>query len=214
MGQVRVWGGVPMVAGGATALGGFEFEELRSLPNASAARQWWKHCITQVSACMAVLHINVDATAVCLFQRHGRGKVFLAKNDKALVQNMLLRQERTYVNHVGFLCGNLEIRCQLSQIWIGNERTIREADLATISSNCPESFIILRRRSACLGGSCLGGTCGSWLRRWHPSWTRCNLCFCSTLASSIYTSSCSRPALQRASCPSSCLLEQHGSCNP
>ena len=80
MGQVRVWvWGVPMVAGGGTALGGFEFEELRSLPNASAARQWWKHCITEVSACKAVFHINVDATAVCLFQRHGRGKVFLAK---------------------------------------------------------------------------------------------------------------------------------------
>ena len=71
-----------------------------------------------------VLRINMDETAVCLFQGHGRGNLFLTNTERAAVQNVPRGKQRMFLTHVAFIRDDAAIQKQLPQVVIGNERAI------------------------------------------------------------------------------------------
>ena len=134
--------------GGQGGFGWIARSSVRFVSEAIAAWQWWNSCLADVSTGKRVLRINMDETAVCLFQGHGRGNLFLSNTDRAAVQNVPRGKQRMFLTHVAFICDDSVIQKVLPQIVIGNERAIPQKQLATLKANCPANFFLLRRTSA------------------------------------------------------------------
>ena len=100
-----------------------------------------------------MLRINLDETAVCLFQGGGKGNVFLSKKDPALVQHSPHSQRRCYVTHVAFICDDPVVQHALPQVVIANEHTVRLRDLEAIRSACAPNVTLLREKSAWVNGA-------------------------------------------------------------
>ena len=74
-----------------------------SSAKALASWQWFNYVAGAVQRGRRLLRINVDETAICLFQGGGRGNVFLKKAEDCH-QHASLSQRRTYLTHVAFIC--------------------------------------------------------------------------------------------------------------
>ena len=96
--------------------------------------------------------MNMDETAICLFQGGGKGNVFLAKTDPAAVQNIPRGRRRAYITHVAFICDNPAIQAVLPQVLIANEHTLKAGQFAALRSACPPNVWLLRRKSAWVDG--------------------------------------------------------------
>ena len=120
----------------------------RVFDQAFAAWQWWNHYLAQAPAGRRVLRINWDDTAVCLFEGGGRGNVFFAKTEQAVVQNASRAKQRTFLTHVAFICDDPLIQAALPQIVIANTRTIPGRMLAALEATCPPQFRLLTGATA------------------------------------------------------------------
>ena len=89
---------------------------------AAAFWQWANYCASRVPAGRRQLRINFDETAVCLYQGHARGNIFLAKTDQTR-QNVPRWKRRAYLTHVAFACDGAAVpneACVLNDIEVQN----------------------------------------------------------------------------------------------
>ena len=114
---------------------------------ATAVWQWCNYLRSKVPANKIPLLINFDETAICLFQGHGRGNVFVAKG-RAAAQNISRRETRTHLTHVAFVCDAAEVQAVMPQIIIANERTILARDFVALRAACPANVVLVRAKSS------------------------------------------------------------------
>jgi len=124
-----------------------------ALEQAHAVWQWWSYYATQVPDGKRPLRINMDETAVCVFQGGGgKGNVFIHKTVRAVL-NVARGPRRTYLTHLAFVCDDAAVQPILPQILIANERTVPAGQLAALRAACPPNVFLLRRRSAWVDGA-------------------------------------------------------------
>lgn len=119
----------------------------RPFDKALASWQWYNYMAAQIPAGRTPLRINLDETAICLYQGARMGNIFAPSGSPA-VQNVSLGRRRTYMTHVAIICDAPHIQPLLPQILICNERTIPKAQLATLRAGLPNNVWLLRQRSA------------------------------------------------------------------
>ena len=119
---------------------------------AFATWQWSNYCHAQLPAGKRALRVNMDETAICLFQGGGRGNVFLSKTDHTVVQNIPRGKRRAYLTHVAFVCDDMAIQAVLPQVIIGNEHTLPAHQLAALRAACPPNVHLIRAKSAWVNG--------------------------------------------------------------
>lgn len=115
-----------------------------SSAKAYASWQWFNHAESKLPAGRRALRINVDETAICLFQGGGRGNVFLNKNER-FTQHSPLAQRRTYLTHVAFICDDVGVQPHLPQYIIAGTRALSVADLAAAQAAVPANVVIVRQ---------------------------------------------------------------------
>ena len=120
------------------------------LPKAFASWQWFNHLVGQVPAGKKPLIINLDETAVCLFQGTERGTVIVGKKRKREepVQRVNRAARRTYVTHVALICDQPAYQQYLPQIIIGNEHTFLARDMEELRRRCSGHIVLVRQKSA------------------------------------------------------------------
>ena len=122
------------------------------LAEAFASWQWVNYLINKVSAGKKPLLINMDETAVCLFQGTGRGTIIAGKKRKRgrgePVQLVNRATRRTYLTHVAFICDQPLYQKYMPQIVIGNEHTLLVRDMPELQRNRPSHFTLIRQKSA------------------------------------------------------------------
>ena len=94
-----------------------------------------------------LLRINMDESAVCLFQGRGRGNVFL-KRYEPRTQPASLASQRTYLTLVAFVCDVPDVQKSLPQVLVANESTLSAEQLHDVRLACPENVVVLRQRKA------------------------------------------------------------------
>ena len=106
--------------------------------------------VSQVPAGKKALIINMDETAVCLFQGTGKGTVIAGKKRKrdGPVQRVNRSTRRTYLTHAAFICDQPLYQEYLPQVVIGNEHTFLVRDMPELQRNCPGHFTLIRQKSA------------------------------------------------------------------
>ena len=96
-----------------------------------------------------MLRVNLDETAVCIFQGGNRGTIFAANTRlRALVEAASTAQRRRYITHVGMICDRPELQPLLPQFLVCNEATITAAELVAIQAACPPNIRLVRQKSA------------------------------------------------------------------
>ena len=93
------------------------------------------------------MRINLDETALCLFQNDKKGNVFVRKGHNAM-QKASLAARRAYITHVALVCDDAQVQKVLPQIVICNERTLPKKMHAALQEKLGENFILLRCPSA------------------------------------------------------------------
>ena len=92
---------------------------------AEATWQWYNYYHSMLKSGATALRINLDETAVCLFQGGVAGTVFISKTDPAARQDVSLRQRRTYMTHVALACEFVpkvkDVASPPSMMPVGNE---------------------------------------------------------------------------------------------
>lgn len=121
-----------------------------AVSEARSCWQWWNYLHAQRPDGKAILRINLDETAICLFDGDAKGTVFASKRRPRgeLFQRVSRGQRRTYLTHVALVCDRADIQPLLPQTIVGNERTFRARDMATLRAACPTNFRLVRQRSA------------------------------------------------------------------
>ena len=104
----------------------------------------------QVPAGRKPLLINMDETAVCLFQGAGKGTVIASKKRKrdGPVQRVSRATWRTYLTQVAFICNGPYYQKYLPQVVVGNEHTLLVREMAELQGRCPRHFTLVRQKSA------------------------------------------------------------------
>ena len=106
-------------------------------PKAEASWHFFNHCEQRAAtAGRRLLRLNLDESAVCLFQGGGRGNIFLAKHEPR-VQQASLRAQRTYVTLVAFVCDDLDVQRALPQVLVASEKAVTLMQLVAIRAACP-----------------------------------------------------------------------------
>ena len=113
---------------------------------ALACWQWWNYCAGQVPVGKQILRLNLDESAISLFQSGGKGNVFVARS--RAVQHAPLAVRRMYLTLVAIVCDDPRIQPVIPQFLIGNERAIPARRLAALRRGLPPNVHLLRRRSA------------------------------------------------------------------
>jgi hypothetical protein len=114
---------------------------------AFAAWQWANFWRGHIPAEKRALRVNLDETAICLFQGGGKGNLFVSKKHITR-QHVPLGRRRAYLSHVAFICDDPMIQPLLPQVIIGNEHTLKARQLAALRASCPPRVHLLRRKSA------------------------------------------------------------------
>jgi hypothetical protein len=112
--------------------------------------QWWNHARAQIGAGRQPLRINLDETAICLYQGDVKGTVFACKRrqrDEA-VQRVGRGKRRCYMTHVGVICDRPDLQPLMPQFIIGNERIFLARSIAALRAACPGNIILVRQKSA------------------------------------------------------------------
>jgi len=94
--------------------------------------------------------INMDETAVCLYQGPRKGTIIASKKRKrdGPVQRVSHATTRTYLTHVAFICDDPYYQQFMPQVVIGNEHTLLVRDMPLLKTSCPSRFTLVRQRSA------------------------------------------------------------------
>ena len=105
-----------------------------SVFKAAAVWQWWNHHCAQVSDGKSILRINLDETAVCLFQGGCKGTIFTGKKRQRgeAFQRVAKGNRRCYLTHVALICDRADIQPLLPQTLIGNEHTFPARSMAAL----------------------------------------------------------------------------------
>ena len=118
---------------------------------ANAFWQWWNFAESRAPAGKSLLRINMDETAVCLFQGNAKGTVFRdcgPPADGEPVQNVTRSKRRTYITHVAFICDRAELQPLMPQVLIGNCATFLQRDWAALLAGCPNNVWLVRQISS------------------------------------------------------------------
>ena len=104
--------------------------------------QWLNHLVSRVPAGKKALLINLDGTAVCLFQGTVRGTVAVGKKRKRdlPIQRVNRATRRTYLTHAALICDNPFYQKHLPQLVIGNEHTLLVRDMPGLQGRCPQEL--------------------------------------------------------------------------
>ena len=113
----------------------------------TAVWQWWNYCCGEIQAGKRPLRINMDETAVCLFQGKGPGNIFIAPSTE-IVQNVPRSVRRTHLTHVAFVCDDVRVQPALPQVVIANERTVTARQFGELQARCPPNVRLLRGKTA------------------------------------------------------------------
>ena len=70
---------------------------------AEAVWQWHNHLESKVEGGRRLVRINLDETALCLFQDDKKGNVFVRKGHNSS-QKANLAPRRAYITHVAMVC--------------------------------------------------------------------------------------------------------------
>lgn len=117
-------------------------------PKAFAAWQWYNHLCSEIPSEKKVLRVNLDETAICVFQGDVKGNVLVARKTMSAVQHVSHGVRRRFLTHVALVCDDPLIQQVLPQFVIGNAHTIPARLIGTLRSRCPPNFHLLRERSA------------------------------------------------------------------
>jgi hypothetical protein len=112
--------------------------------------QWWNFCKGKVADGKTVLRINLDETAVCVFQGDQKGNVFVTKKrprDEP-VQRISKGKRRCYLTHIALVCDRADLQPSLPQVVVGNERTFLAREMAALTAACPAHVRLVRQKSA------------------------------------------------------------------
>ena len=116
---------------------------------AYATWQWFNYLEASLPTTKSMLRVNLDETAVCIFQGGNRGTIFAANTRlRALVEAASTAQRRRYITHVGMICDRPELQPLLPQFLVCNEATITAAELVAIQAACPPNIRLVRQKSA------------------------------------------------------------------
>lgn len=113
--------------------------------------QWYNHA-EQLAAARgrSILRVNLDETAICLFPGQAKGAVFVSK--KRLqgegAQVVAKWKKRCCMTHVAMICDQPDIQPKLPQFVVGNERTLRQREMAGLRRACPPNVTLVRQKSA------------------------------------------------------------------
>ena len=83
-----------------------------------AAWQWHNYLCSQVPCGKRVVRLNLDETAICLFQGARFGNLFLSKADQPAA-HVPHTKKRTYLSHVAIVCDDADLQKLLPQVIIG-----------------------------------------------------------------------------------------------
>ena len=110
--------------------------------------KWWNHCSAEASAVgLRVLTVNMDETALCLFQGTSAGNLFIRKTERA-VQRVPRSARRTFLTHVALICDDPAVQPFMPQIVVVNERTINMQSWRAVQASCPAGVRLVRQKSA------------------------------------------------------------------
>ena len=117
---------------------------------AFASWQWANFLVSQVPAGKKPLMINLDETAVCMFQGTARGTIMVGKKRKREqpIQRVNRASRRTYLTHVAIICDNPSYQKYMPQMVIGNEHTLLVRDMGGYHEHRPDNFTLVRQKSA------------------------------------------------------------------
>ena len=117
---------------------------------ARACWQWWNYLHAKTPDGKSLLRINLDETAICLFEGDVKGTVFASKRRpcEGPAHGVSRGTRRTYMTHVALVCDRSDIQPLLPQTIIGNERTFLVRSMAALRAACPAHFRVIRQRSA------------------------------------------------------------------
>lgn len=117
---------------------------------ATAVWQWANYYGTQIPDGKSVLRVNLDETAVCLFQGGSKGTIFTGKRRQRgeAFQRVSMGKRRCHITHVALICDRPDLQPVLPQILIGNEHTFLQGSLAALRRSCPHNVRIVRQRSS------------------------------------------------------------------
>ena len=119
---------------------------------AAAAWQWWNCAVASMPAGRVPLRVNLDETAICLYQGGSKGVVFCRKRKGGSgaepFQKVSLAKRRTYLTHIGLICDAPALQPLLPQVLIGNEETFAAGAVAGLQAACPQNVHLLRQKSA------------------------------------------------------------------
>ena len=114
--------------------------------------QWFNFLAAQVPSGKTVLKINLDETAICLYQGEGKGNILLSKKrprgEAEVVQRVPHSRRRTYLTHVAFVCDQAELQHLLPQVVIGNERVLPAAAMPALRASLPSNVRLIRQKSS------------------------------------------------------------------
>lgn len=98
----------------------------------------------------ALVRVNLDETAVCLFPGRAKGAVFLTRADVSQGRGHAVPRwkRRCYMTHVGVLADSPEAQRVMPQVILANERTLQARGLAALRLAAPPNVVLLRQKSA------------------------------------------------------------------
>ena len=136
-------------------------DEMRS--KATAAWQWYNYLHDAVVAGKVPLRINFDETAVCFAQHGKKGNLLMQK--RGVRRRFGKKATRAYLTHVAFICDDRDIQQLLPQVLIGNEHTLKAADMSSLKARLPANTKIIRARSSWVNE----GTCRTMVKWLHDA---------------------------------------------
>ena len=94
------------------------------LSEAFAVWQWGNFLRERVPPGKRAVHVNIDETAICMFQGECKGNILVSKRVR---QPVCRQQRRTYLTHVACICDDPALQGRLPHYVIANERTATHA---------------------------------------------------------------------------------------
>jgi hypothetical protein len=94
-------------------MGGSYFSDTSHACQATAVWQWLNYDCAQIPAGKTPLRINLDETAICLYQGEAKGTVFASKRrqrDGGVVQRVGLGKRRCYLTHIALICDRSDVQ--------------------------------------------------------------------------------------------------------
>ena len=114
---------------------------------AIATWRWHNFAMRSASSGRTPLRINLDETAICLYQGGRRGNIFLSDGAPA-VEHVSLGKRRKYMSHIAVICDVPHIQPLLPQTLVCNERTIPANKYVELRDGMPPNVYLVRQRSA------------------------------------------------------------------